>query len=128
MKPAFRGGNNIAMKLPKAQFDRTVAFYRDVLGMEVTDDSGEAIAEGVVQSAAIRFGPVTLWLDRVDNYAHADLWLELFTDDVDRATEYLATHGIPVQDELEPLPSGMNAHWISNPVGVPHIVRLSDNG
>lgn len=127
MTPTFSGGHNIAMKLPKAQFDRTVAFYRDVLGMEVTDDSGEAIAEGVIQSAAIRFGPVTLWLDRVDNFARADLWLELFTDDVDRATEYLAAQGIPVQDELEPFPSGMNAHWISNPVGVPHIVRLSDN-
>lgn len=127
MTPTFSGGHNIAMKLPKAQFDRTVAFYRDVLGMDVTDDSGEAIAEGVVQSAAVRFGPVTLWLDRVDNYARADLWLELFTDDVDRATEHLAAHGFPVQDELEPIPSGMNAHWISNPVGVPHIIRLSDN-
>lgn len=127
MTPTFRGGNNIAMKLPRAQFDRTVAFYRDILGMEVTEDSDETVTEGVVQSAAVRFGPVTLWLDRVDNYAHADLWLELFTDDVDRATEHLAAHGIPVQDELEPFPSGMNAHWISNPVAIPHIVRLSDN-
>lgn len=128
MTPTFRGGPNIAMKLPKARFDRTVAFYRDVLGMEVTDDSGETIAEGVPQSAAVRFGPVTLWLDRVDNYAHADLWLELLTDDVDRATEYLAAHGISAQDELEPVPSGMNAHWITNPVDVPHIVRLSEDG
>ncbi|MFF3226754.1 VOC family protein [Nocardia suismassiliense] len=128
MTPTFRGGHNIAMKLPKAQFDRTVAFYRNTLGMEVTDNSGEAVAEGVIQSAAIQFGPVTLWLDRVDNYARADLWLELFTDDVDRATEHLAAHGVPVQDELEPLPSTMNAHWISNPVGIPHIVRLPDHG
>lgn len=127
MNPTFRGGHNIAMKLPRAQFDRTVAFYRDILGMEVTDYSDEVVADGVVQSAAVRFGPVTLWLDRVDNYAHADLWLEVFTDDVDRATEHLAAHGIPVQDELEQFPAGMNAHWISNPVAVPHIVRLSDN-
>lgn len=126
MTPLFRGGHNIAMKLPKAQFDRTVAFYRDILGMEVTDDSSDPVAEGVIRSAAVRFGPVTLWLDRVDNYAHADLWLELFTDDVDRATEYLATQGVAVQDELEPLPAGMAAHWISNPVGVPHIVRLPE--
>ncbi|QBS44567.1 VOC family protein [Nocardia sp. CS682] len=128
MTPTFRGGHNIAMKLPKAQFDRTVAFYRDTLGMEVTDNSGEAVAEGVMQSAAIQFGPVTLWLDRVDNYARADLWLELLTDDVDRATKHLAAHGVPVQDELEPLPSTMHAHWISNPVGIPHIVRLRDHG
>ena len=128
MNPTFRGGHNIAMKLPKAQFDQTVVFYRETLGMEVTDNSDESVAEGVIQSASIRFGPVTLWLDRVDNYARADLWLDLFTDDVDRATEHLAAHGVHVQDELEPLPSGMNAHWISNPVGIPHIVRLPDNG
>lgn len=128
MNLTFRGGHNIAMKLPKAQFDRTVAFYRDVLGMEVTDHGGETIAGGVAQSASVQFGPVTLWFDRVDNYAHPDLWLELFTDDVDRATAHLAAHGVGVQDELEPLPSGMDAHWISNPVGVPHIVRNPDDG
>ncbi|XRQ06189.1 VOC family protein [Actinomadura welshii] len=122
MNPTFHGGHNIAMKLPKARFDRTVAFYRDVLGMEVTDHD----AAGVAQSVSVRFGPVTLWLDRVDNYAHADLWLELFTDDVDRATAHLAAHGVGVQDELEPLPAGLDAHWISNPAGVPHIVRLPD--
>jgi catechol 2,3-dioxygenase-like lactoylglutathione lyase family enzyme len=126
MSPTFRGGHNIAMKLPKAQFDRTLAFYRDVLGMEVTDASGQAVADGVAQSASIRFGPVTLWLDRVDNYSRAELWLELFTDDVDQATAHLAAHGIAAQDELEPLPSGMNAHWICNAVGIPHIVRLPD--
>lgn len=122
MEPTFRGGHNVAMKLPKAQFDRTVAFYRDVLGMEVTEQD----AAGVAQSVAVRFGPVTLWLDRVDNLAHADLWLELFTDDVGRATEHLAAHGVAVQDELEALPAGLDAHWISNPAGVPHIVRLPD--
>ncbi|MFD5315994.1 VOC family protein [Streptomyces sp. NPDC127098] len=123
MSPTFRGGHNIAMKLPKAQFDRTVAFYRDVLGMEVTDASDQAVTEGVAQSASVPFGPVTLWFDRVDNYSHAELWLELFTDDVDQATAHLAAHGVATRDELEPLPSGMNAHWISDPVGIPHIVR-----
>lgn len=95
--------------------------------MDVTDHTDQPVAAGVSRSAAVRFGPVTLWLDRVDNYAHADLWLELFTDDVDSATEHLAAHSIPTQDELEPLPANMNAHWISNPVGVPHIIRLPDS-
>ncbi|MFG2018062.1 VOC family protein [Actinomadura geliboluensis] len=123
MSPTFRGGHNIAMKLPKAQFDRTVAFYRDVLGMEVTDESGQSAVD---QCASVQLGPVKLWFDRVDNYARADLWLELFTDDVDAATRHLAAHGVPVQDELEPFPAGLDAHWISNPVGIPHIVRLAD--
>jgi len=31
----FQGGLNVAMKLPKAEFDRTLSFYRDILGFEV---------------------------------------------------------------------------------------------
>ncbi len=122
----FRGGTNVAMKLPKAQFARTVAFYRDVLGMEVKVETGPETLAAVSRSAGVAFGPVTLWLDQVDNYAQAELWLELFTDDVEAATKHLATHGIDPQDELEPLPSGLPAHWITNPGGIPHIVRTAD--
>lgn len=39
------------------------------------------------------------------------MWLELFTDDVELATRHLAEHGVHPQDELEPLPSGLAAHW-----------------
>ena len=114
----FTGGPDIAMKLPKARFDETLAFYRDVLGMDVSRRDGD--------SFGVAFGPVTLWLDRVDNYAQAEVWLELFTDDVEAATARLAEHGIEPQDELEPLPAGLAAHWISNPAGIPHIVRRPD--
>nr|CEL22935.1 hypothetical protein [Kibdelosporangium sp. MJ126-NF4] len=114
------------MKLPKAQYEQTVAFYRDVLGMDVMDESDVDVAAGVPQSASVQFGPVKLWFDRVDNYSRAELWLELFTDDVDDATRHLAAHSVVPQDELESLPPGMTAHWITNPVGVPHIVRLAD--
>ncbi|WP_052850304.1 VOC family protein [Streptomyces avicenniae] len=126
MRPTFQGGHNIAMKLPKAHYDSTVAFYRDVLGMEVTEDDGEATGGTVARSASVRLGPVTLWLDQVDTYAQAQLWLELFTDDVEQAARHLAAHGVHPQDELEPLPPGLAAHWISNPAGIPHIVRLPD--
>jgi catechol 2,3-dioxygenase-like lactoylglutathione lyase family enzyme len=123
MNPQFRGGQNIAMKLPKAQFEQTVAFYRDVLGMGVVDQSGTDIAAGVQQSASVQFGPVTLWLDQVDNYTSAEIWLELFTDDLEQATSHLAERGVSPQDELEPLPPEMAGHWITNPVGIPHLVR-----
>jgi catechol 2,3-dioxygenase-like lactoylglutathione lyase family enzyme len=114
------------MKLPKAKFEETVAFYRDVLGMEVVDESAAGIASGVQQCASIQFGPVKLWFDRVDNYASAELWLELFTDDVEQATGHLAEHGVEPQDELEALPPGLTAHWVTNPVGIPHLVRRAD--
>ncbi|SDK62385.1 Glyoxalase/Bleomycin resistance protein/Dioxygenase superfamily protein [Glycomyces sambucus] len=126
MTPRFEGGRNIAMKLPKARFDAVVAFYRDVLGMTVTDESDADVAAGVAQCASVAFGPVTLWLDRVDNYTGAELWLELCTDDVDAAMAHLAAHGVSPQDELEALPPGSDGHWISNPVMIPHLVRRPD--
>lgn len=127
MTTTFRGGSNLAMKLPKAQFDRTVAFYRDVLGMTVEDYAHPDTRAAVSRSVKVAFGPSTLWLDRVDNYAQAELWLELVTDDdLEAATAHLASHGVEPQDELEALPPGLAAHWISNPAGIPHLVRTPD--
>lgn len=57
----------------------------------------------------------TVWLDCVDNYTHAETWLELRTPDVEKATEYLRTKGIETCDELEKLPDGY--HWITDPAG-----------
>ncbi|GAB3815394.1 VOC family protein [Kribbella italica] len=122
----FHGGLNVAMKVPKADFERTVAFYRDALGFEVTDESGPHVVDAVPRCASLKFGPVTLWLDQVDNYARGDLWLELFTPDVAAAMEHLKSHGIEARDELEPLPEGSDGHWITNPVGITHLVRSAD--
>lgn len=35
MNPKFRPGRNMAMKVPAHEYDKTVAFYRDVLGFEL---------------------------------------------------------------------------------------------
>lgn len=121
----FEGSINIAMKIPAAQFDRTVAFYRDVLELPTEDVTGTEIAAGVARSVGVEFGPCRLWLDEVPNYARSDVWLELATDDVPAAMERLAAAGITARDELEPLPDSMGAHWIANPAGVVHLVRSS---
>jgi hypothetical protein len=33
----FEGGVNIAIKIPKAKYEETVAFYRDILKFQVTE-------------------------------------------------------------------------------------------
>lgn len=33
--PGFRGGMNIAFKIPRHVYDRTITFYRDILGFEL---------------------------------------------------------------------------------------------
>jgi catechol 2,3-dioxygenase-like lactoylglutathione lyase family enzyme len=37
MKPEYSGAHNIALKVPPHEFDATVRFYRDVLGLEPID-------------------------------------------------------------------------------------------
>ncbi len=121
-RPRFSGGVNIAMKVPAAKFDATLAFYRDTLGLDVVEEPNEPVG---MRSRSVRmeFGGSTLWLDRVDNYARAEVWLELRTDDLDAAVTHLAEHGTHPQDELEALPPGTRAHWVCNPVDVPHILH-----
>ncbi|MEU1728998.1 VOC family protein [Nonomuraea sp. NPDC005692] len=67
-KPAFTAGLNIAMEIPKAQYEATVAFYRDTLGFEVKEDD-VSYAPTVSRTHSVRFGPNTLWLDCVDDYS-----------------------------------------------------------
>ncbi|MFI6291424.1 VOC family protein [Nonomuraea sp. NPDC050790] len=124
-KPAFTAGLNIAMKIPKAQYEATVAFYRDTLGFEVKEED-VGYAPTVSATHAVKFGPNTLWLDRVDNYSSPDLWLQLGTDDLDAATEELAAIGVHPIDEVEPLENlGSRTHWIKNPAGIVHLLAES---
>lgn len=37
-EPQFVGDVNVAMKFPPADYDAAVAFYRDTLGFQVSDD------------------------------------------------------------------------------------------
>ncbi|MEU8135740.1 VOC family protein [Streptodolium elevatio] len=124
-KPEFSAGLNIAMKIPKAHYEATVAFYRDTLGFEVAEEE-VAYAPTVSRTHAVRFGPTTLWLDCVDNYSRPDLWLQLHTDDLDAATSTLADVGIRPCDEVEPLADlDTRTHWIRNPAGVVHLLAES---
>lgn len=118
----FHGSVNIAMKIPRAQYAATVAFYRDVLGLPMRDVTGTDIAAGVTPSMRVEFGANVLWLDEVPAYSRSDVWLELGTDDLPAAMERLAAAGVVARDELEPLPDAMRAHWIANPAGVVHLV------
>jgi catechol 2,3-dioxygenase-like lactoylglutathione lyase family enzyme len=119
----FAAGVNVAMKVPRSYYDATVAFYRDTLGFEVeeVEDPG---APSISASHRLAFGPVTLWLDRVDAASRSDVWLELGTDDLRAAVDHLAAAGIVPCDEVEPLEgeAGERSHWIRNPAGVVHLL------
>lgn len=120
--PRFTGGVNIAMKIPKEDYEETVDFYRDVLRLDVKEVA-ETGTPTVSRTHSVQFGPNTLWLDCVDRYSQKDIWLELRTDNLDAATSRLAAAGIPTCDEIEDLPDmDVAGHWIKDPAGTVHLL------
>lgn len=123
MKTTFEGGINIAVKIPKRKYEETVSFYKDILKLEVAE---RPISHPTVSKThRVKFGNNVLWLDCVDNYTHAETWLELNVDDVSRATDYLHQKGIGTCDEIEQLPGG-DMHWIADPAGTVFILKKKD--
>jgi hypothetical protein len=114
-RPEFRGGRNIALKLPARLYAGTLAFYRDVLALPVVHE-GES-------GAVIEFGAFRLWLDRVEHQSQ----LELLVDDTEAAERHLAQHGVRRCDEVEKLPDGFDGFWVAAPAGTIHLVT-TDGG
>lgn len=112
------GGINIAMKVPPHQFEATVSFYRDVIGLKPIPDKAPAIG--------FELGPNRLWIDETPRSSHAEVWLELFCDDFPGAAAHLARNGVIRCDPIEPLPDGFRGGWITNPANVIHMVREPD--
>ncbi|GGF04107.1 VOC family protein [Flavobacterium limi] len=113
MDTKFEAGINIAIKIPKQKYDKTVAFYRDVLKLEVNEVPIENPT--VSKTYSVKFGNNTIWLDCVDNYTKSDIWLQLTTPDVGKAASYLKLNGVETCDEIEQIPENM--HWIMDPAG-----------
>ncbi len=119
-RPAFRPGNNIAMKVPTHQYEDTVAFYRDVLRFPTL--------AGYEPAIVFDYGGKNLWIDSVDTLSQAEIWLEVVTDDVDAAAEVLVQSGIARRDEIESLPDDLSAFWISSPASIIHLVSHEADG
>ncbi|MEE4378488.1 MAG: hypothetical protein V2J55_13420, partial [Candidatus Competibacteraceae bacterium] len=73
-------------------------------------------------SIGFQFGPNNLWIDRVPGLSQAETWLEVITNDIEAASEELKAAGVVRRDEIEPLPEGMQAFWISSPASIIHLV------
>ncbi len=117
--PAFRGGPNIAMKLPPKDFERTLVFYRDILRLP--------LLEIHPNSVLFELGPIRLWLDRVEGRERTEIWLEVQTDDTRAAAIYLNKQDVPRCDKVEKLPEGLDGFWITNPAGIVHRVAHEES-
>lgn len=123
MPPKFEPGNNIAMKVPVHEYENTVAFYRDALGLQQIDDHAPSSTE----SARFEFGGKVLWIDKVPSLSQAEIWLEIVTSDCDEAARYLENRGCVRRDEIEDLPHGFRGFWVASPSNIIHLVTESDD-
>ncbi len=119
---SFAGGRNIAMKVPPHQWEQTVRFYRETVGLREIENP----FEGGPESVGFVFGANRLWIDRVPGVSQAELWLQLTTDDAAAAAEHLAGAGVARCDEIEPLGT-TSAFWISSPASIVHLVSEPDD-
>jgi len=110
----FKGGNNIALKIPKFKYNETVHFYKEVIKLPYLGFISE--------SHAFQFGDNTLWLDCMENYSQADVWLEIQTDNMKAAETYLHENHINRRDEIE-LHENSDGYWVSDPCGT--ILRVN---
>lgn len=113
MNTKFEAGINIAIKIPKNKYESTVAFYRDILKLDV--EERPINNPTVSRTHEVKFGNNIIWLDCVDNYTHSETWLQLTVPNVEQATKYLQSQGVETCDEIEQLPENM--HWITDPAG-----------
>jgi hypothetical protein len=117
MSTGFRAGENIAMKVPRHEFDKTVSFYRDVLGLEELAGLSESES-----SVVFEFGGKRLWIDCVPTLSQAEIWLEILADDLEQAAHALELAGCARRDEIEPLPPGLRGFWVASPANLIHLV------
>ena len=115
MKTGFYGGVEISMKVPPHQYDATVAFYRDVIGLQAIT--------GMAPATGFHLGPNKLWIEEAPGMSQAEIWLELLTDDFAAAAQHLAQHGVVRCDAIEPLPMNINGGWYTSPASIVHLVR-----
>ena len=113
----YRGGNNVAMKLPPHHFEDAVKFYRETLGLKVSDHG---------KSKLVEFGPIRLWLDPCPPFFQTELWLEVVSSNGDTAEKHLGDERVVRCDPIEKLPEGFRGFWITSPADIVHIVSESN--
>ncbi len=118
MKPQYKPGNNIAIKVPPYEYEKTVCFYRDIIGLKERKLSSSDQHESVCFS----FGDKNLWIDKISSVSQAEIWLELVTDNIAEAVSHLDQQGVVRRDEIEKLPDDFKGFWVCSPSNIIHLI------
>jgi hypothetical protein len=110
----FNAGKNIAMKVPSHQYEQTVIFYREIIGLpQIKEEEPEIV---------FKFGDKKLWIDKVQHLSQAEIWLEIECDDINEAKKHFKQHKVNRRDEIEKLPRDFKGFWISSPSDIIHLI------
>jgi catechol 2,3-dioxygenase-like lactoylglutathione lyase family enzyme len=120
-RPIYSGGKNIAIKVPPHEWEKSVAFYRDILGLPMIENNLPSATPTVV----FQFGDIQLWVDRVESMSQAEIWLEVNTSDITASAQHLQQAGVVRRDEIEPL--DFEAFWVSSPGGIIHLISRDED-
>ena len=101
------------------QINLIVSFYRDIIGLETINLS----SPDQLNSVTFKFGDKNLWIDKVSGISQAEIWLEILTDDINRAAIHLEDNGIVRRDEIEPLPKDFKGFWVCSPSNIIHLIN-----
>jgi hypothetical protein len=110
----FRAGKNIAMKVPSHQYEQTVAFYKNVLGLSQLKQE--------IPSVVFKFGDKNLWIDNADDLGQSEIWLEICCNDIKEANKYLESKKVKRCDDVEKLPDDFQGFWIASPCDIIHLI------
>jgi hypothetical protein len=116
MKPLYKAGKNIAIKVPPWEYEKTVSFYGDIFGLEKCKEPSSGLGE----NTGFEFGDMHLWVDITSGLNHAEIWLEMVTDNIDEAARHLERRG--VAGEMEKLSDALNGYWVCSPSNVIHLI------
>ncbi|AHG18656.1 hypothetical protein Z042_02825 [Chania multitudinisentens RB-25] len=115
MNVEIKGGIDIAIKVPAHEYQQTLVFYRNTIGLKEITDKPPAIG--------FELGPNRLWIDEAPGLSQAEVWLELFTPDFGLAAQHIKECGITRCDTVEPLPEGFKGGWLMSPCNIVHMLR-----
>jgi predicted enzyme related to lactoylglutathione lyase len=108
MKPTFKPGRNIAVKVPSHEYEKTLHFYEQILGLpRIRSDSPDQF-----ETVTFEYGSKNLWIDKIAGLSQSEVWLEIETDNAEAAKRYLSEQGCVIRDEIEPLPDGFKDFWL----------------
>jgi hypothetical protein len=110
----LRSGPNIAVKVPPRQWDRTVRFYAETLGLPRIDSAGPVMI--------FALGQDRLRIDRVESLTEPEVWLEFQTDSRATTTALLSDEGFVHGDSVDALPAGFKRFWIASRTEFMHLL------